>query len=98
MSRAVSADPREPSTVENRTKTGVSTPSPRKAGAADAVGGAVADEDAVRGGAAGVHDPLGDALVVEVRDLLAEVVVLEQGRARARRPCSEWSVSRTRRP
>ena len=31
--------------------------------------------------AAGVDDPLGDALVVEVEDLLAEVEVLQQGRA-----------------
>ena len=28
-----------------------------------------------------MHDPLGNALVVEVRDLLAEDEVLEQGRA-----------------
>ena len=42
--------------------------------------GAVALEDAVRAGAAGVHDPLGDALVVEVGDLLAQVVVLQQRR------------------
>ena len=41
---------------------------------------AVADEGAVRAGAAGVHDPLGDALVVEVGDLLAQVVVLQEGR------------------
>ena len=31
--------------------------------------------------APGVHDPLGDALVVEVEDLLAEVEVVEQRRA-----------------
>ena len=31
--------------------------------------------------AAGVHDALGDALVVEVEDLLAEVEVLEERRA-----------------
>ena len=31
--------------------------------------------------ASGVHHALGDALVVEVRHLLAEVEVLEQGRA-----------------
>ena len=42
--------------------------------------GAVRLEDAVRGGAAGVDDALGDALVVEVGDLLAEVEVLQQGR------------------
>ena len=34
----------------------------------------------MRGGAAGVHDPLGDALVVEVGDLLPQVEVLQQGR------------------
>ena len=45
------------------------------------VGVAVADEDAVRAGSAGVHHTLGDPLVVEVRDLLAQVVVLQQGRA-----------------
>ena len=55
-------------------------PSPRKPARQIPVGVAVADEDAVRPGAARVHHPLGDALVVEVRDLLAQVVVLEQGR------------------
>ena len=35
----------------------------------------------MRAEAAGVHDALGDALVVEVEDLLAEVEVLEQRRA-----------------
>ena len=39
----------------------------------------VALEHAVRGGSAGVHDPLGDALVVEVRELLPEDEVLEEG-------------------
>ena len=34
----------------------------------------------MRAGAAGVHHPLGDALVVEVGDLLAQVVVLQQRR------------------
>ena len=38
----------------------------------------VALEVAVRAEAAGVHDPLGDALVVEVEELLPEVEVLEQ--------------------
>ena len=33
------------------------------------------------GRAAGVHDPLGDALVVEVGDLLPQVVVLQQHRS-----------------
>ena len=34
----------------------------------------------------GVHHPLGDALVVEVEDLLAEVEVLEQRRAALAHP------------
>ena len=38
-------------------------------------------EEAMRTEAAGVHDPLRDALVVEVEDLLAEVEVLEQRRS-----------------
>jgi len=38
-------------------------------------------ESAVRRGAARMHDPLGNPLVVEVRDLLAEDEVLPQGRA-----------------
>jgi hypothetical protein len=50
-------------------------------GLADVRGAAVADEHAVRAVAARVHDPLGDALVVEVHDLLAQVVVLQQRRA-----------------
>ena len=44
-------------------------------------GRAVGLEDAVGGGAAGVHDPLRDPLVVEVGDLLAQVEVLQQRRA-----------------
>ena len=42
---------------------------------------AVGLEIAVRGGAAGVDDALGDALAVEMRDLLDELVVLEGRRA-----------------
>ena len=38
-------------------------------------------EEAVRRRAARVHDPLGDALVIEVRDLLAKDEVFEQRRA-----------------
>ena len=34
----------------------------------------------MRGGPAGVHHPLGDALVIEVGDLFPQVEVLEQGR------------------
>ncbi len=51
----------------------------------------------MRAGAPGVHHALGDALVVEVRDLLAQVVVLQQRRA-ALPAFSEWSVSGRRRP
>src|SRR5690606_16049528 len=40
----------------------------------------VALEEAVRGRSPRVNDPLGDALVVEVRDLLAQDEVLEQRR------------------
>ncbi len=69
-----------PATVENRTNTGVSTSFVEEGGRREVGGGAVADEHAVRAGAAGVHDPLGDALVVEVGDLLAQVVVLQQRR------------------
>ena len=49
-------------------------------------------EEAVRAEAAGVHDPLGDALVVEVEDLLAEVEVLEQRRAARGRPAQRVLV------
>ena len=42
---------------------------------------AVGLEVAVGAGAAGVDDPLGDALAVEVGDLLQEVVVLQDRRA-----------------
>ena len=41
----------------------------------------VALEVAVRAGAARVHDALGNALVIEVRDLLAQDEVFEQRRA-----------------
>ncbi len=37
-------------------------------------------EEAMSPEAAGVHDALGDSLMVEMEDLLAEVVVLQQGR------------------
>ena len=47
-------------------------------GAGQLPGRAVGGEDAVRRGAAGVHHPLRDPLVVEGVDLLAEVEVLEQ--------------------
>jgi hypothetical protein len=41
----------------------------------------VALEEAVRARAARVHDALGNALVVEVRDLLAQDEVFQQRRA-----------------
>lgn len=41
---------------------------------------AIAAEDTVGAGAAGVHHPLRDALVVEVHHLLAQMVVLEEDR------------------
>ncbi len=47
----------------------------------DGRGGAVRLEDAVRAGPAGVHHALRDALVVELHDLLAQVVVLQEDRA-----------------
>ena len=50
----------------------------QEAGLGDRGGGAVGLEHAVRRRAAGVHDPLRDALVIEVRDLLPEVEVLQQ--------------------
>lgn len=47
--------------------------------------------------AAGVDDPLGDPLVVEVGDLLPQVVVLNEDRPPL--PAfSEWSVSWSRAP
>ena len=57
---------------------GSSRPSCQEAGLGDRRGGAVGLENAVRRGAAGVHDPLRDALVIEVRDLLPQVEVLEK--------------------
>ena len=48
---------------------------------------AVRSEHTVRSGAAGVDDALGDALVVEVGDLLAEVVVLHK--QRTARTCAQ---------
>ena len=53
----------------------------QEAGLGDRGGGAVGLEYAVRRCAAGVHDALRDALVVEVRDLLPQVEVLEQCRS-----------------
>ena len=62
------------------------------------VGVAVRLEHAVDAGAAGVDDPLGDALVVEVHDLLAEVEVLEQRRTALARPSASRRCARAARP
>ena len=86
-SRAVSVEPRSPATVEKRTNTGVRLPASANSDARVSLRQRlVALEVAVRAGAARVDDALGDALVVEVGDLLAEDEVLEQRRARAGRP------------
>ena len=58
---------------------------------------AVAGEHAVRRRATRVDHPLGDALMVEVGDLLAQVVVLQEGGPRDP-ALSEWSVSGRRTP
>ena len=63
-----------PATVEKRTNTGVLQPGlGERIGAGDVGERLVVLEVAVGAEAAGVHDPLGDPLVVEVEDLLAEV-------------------------
>ena len=81
-SRAVSVEPRSPTTVEKRTNTGVRLPASAKIDArVILVERLVALEVAVRGGAARVHDALGNALVIEVRDLFAQDEVFEQRRA-----------------
>jgi hypothetical protein len=56
-------------------------PLAEEAGPGDRSGGAVAGEHAVRSGSARVDDALGNALVVEVGDLLAEVMILQEDRA-----------------
>ena len=77
----MSVEPREPATVEKRTNTGVCTAGSCSGAAIVSRGLALIDlEEAVRGGAAGMDDPLGNALVVEVRDLLAHQDVFEQRR------------------
>ena len=78
-SRGVSGDLRLPATVEKRTNLG---PIPRAGRSLPASGRDRLEglRVAVRSGAAGVHDPLGDALVVEVEDLLPQREVLEQRR------------------
>jgi hypothetical protein len=53
-------------------------------------------EVAVRGRAARMHDALGNALVVEVRDLLAQDEVFEQRRPAQPPALSEFWLSRDR--
>ena len=78
----MSAEPREPSTVENRVNTRCFVPFwPRNPALVHRCRVPVGLEHPVGGGAAGVHHPLRDALVVEVGDLLPEVEVLQQRRA-----------------
>ena len=85
-SRARSNEPLLPATVENRTNAGVRSPAPLEdVGPGDVGQRLVGLEVSVCAVAAGVHHPLGDPLVVEVEDLLPEVEVLQQRRARARR-------------
>ena len=74
----MSAEPRSPATVEKRTNTGVLSRRLEGRGARELGERLVALEVAVGRRAARVHDALGDALVVEVGDLLAQDEVLEQ--------------------
>jgi hypothetical protein len=67
----MSFEPRSPATVENRTNTGRLRDRRLRFGAL---------EEAMRAGAARVHDAFRDALVVEVRDLFAQDEVFEQRR------------------
>ena len=77
----MSAEPREPTTVENRVNTGVDPARLQEVGAGD-VGRVPYDSNTPwTPGTASVDHALGDALVIEVHDLLAEVEVLEQGRS-----------------
>ena len=65
--------------MENRAKTGVTVPSlARKPGLGHGARRAVGLENAVGGCTPGMHDPLGNALMVEVRDLLAQMEVFEE--------------------
>jgi hypothetical protein len=81
-SRTVSAEPRSPTTVEKRTNTGVFTDGSLQEGGLGIFRHRLVDlEIAVRARAAGVHDPLGDALVVKVGHLLTEVEIFHEGRA-----------------
>ncbi len=75
-----------PATVENRTKAGVFSPGRLKTSARRDVGERlVVLEKAMSAEAASVDDPFGNALMVEVEDLFAEVEVLQQRSDRAGR-------------
>ena len=86
-SRAVSGLSLAPTTVEKRTNIGVFTPVSFSTRGAGVLGGrlvadlAIGLETAVRAGAAGMHDALGDPLTVEMGDLLDELIVLERRRS-----------------
>ena len=70
-----------PATVEKRTKAGVFSPARWNRSARVYFGERlVVLEEAVRAVAAGMNDALGDSLVVEMEDLLAEMEVFEQRR------------------
>ena len=78
----MSADPRSPATVENRTNTGVRLPASAKGAArVNSVRGFVGFEIAVGAGAASMHDAFGNTLMIEVGDFLAKNEILEQRRA-----------------
>ena len=71
-----------PATVEKRTNTGVRLAGRwNRSARVSRSSGLVRLEEAVRAEPAGVHHALGNALVIEVEDLLAEVEILEQRRA-----------------
>src|ERR1700735_731540 len=74
-SRARSAEPLLPATVENRTKAGVFSPARWNRSAAVIV------EVALRPEATSVNYTLGDAFVIEVEDLFAKVKIFQRGRA-----------------
>ena len=89
-------EPRSPATVEKRAKTGVRLPFCGERRRHRELGQVfVALEKAVRGRAAGVHDTLGDALVVEVIDLLAQHEVAASTVGPRRPAFSEFWLSET---
>ena len=81
-----------PATVEKRTKAGgLLARALEDVGAGHVGQRLVGLEVAMRAEAAGMDHPLGDALVVEMEDLLAEVEVLEQRRPGAPIFSEFWS-------